>query len=1024
MASQSSHSELMPGSMLGKYRIERLLGHGGMATVYLATQEGTGLQVALKVLMFRGDAGRPGGDVARFIREARLAGGIRHPHWVSVYETGYDAKNNLYYIAMEQMRGSLAQRLRAQGALEESEAIAVVEQIAFALDKAYETQMVHRDIKPGNILYNSAGVCKLTDFGIAKSSRNEETQLTLREAVFGTPAYMSPEQATDARMVDSRSDIYSLGTVFFELLSGERPYQGETPVQVLAQVITDKPPPDVRTKPKARRIHSDTAKLVMSMMAKDPAARPQTPAELIAKLQQLKARVPYAKPVVSEEDPPYDDSTIIDHTNPPPLSSGATPSGMPGSWSDRSTATYGASAAVTGTWNGAPAVQQTDGNPPTFATQAVRDPTMATRADVSSPDPEPRPGPKRKGGHQDANARAVKVLIVISCILVPLALLGFWALHTNILSDWFDLVPHRDPGQIVSLPDSGLPSGPNPAGDVAAMPQDGESVVLVLKTPEDVGEAIAVVVDNGRSRYTTQVPAYGVERSVSNLEAGKWTVSCPDSERKERLNYPLPATVTLTNGINPYTVRVTQKPMPELELKNPNAQPLQVVVNGTTTNYLPPHAVPQSIPVPTGKVTIVYYNPQASSANRVSLTNDLVWDGRWTPDLTLAESQQQAYGTMLFHNPNDAKVWVQLEQDDGETFGSFDVKSEDDLQKPYIPSGRIIVKYYALNDKYVQTDDASAATKSIDFAADASTPLPVELDGLTLKPLPILVVTNAGRVPLDVTLTTSTGAPRREQIPANTAREIQNLPANEQMVVKWSPVAAAGSRYHGGETNAGPYSWNARDRLVIQAAQQQRPSIVIQNRQMWDVKVTVTGPDGQTVLADQQVPAWSNLVQEVSAAGSYKVQAVADVKRPSDHQGMSVDVKCDWGRPATVDVSTAPTEAAKDENSRRGDEELVSVGIRALLEAKDDLDALDWSNYGAQEVPALIQERLMTAAKRLAFESADSLGQQIPLAFDDWKRAVAAKGAPYQANDAWDNISGLTARSGNWKVFLGNLLEL
>ncbi|MBR6023026.1 MAG: protein kinase [Kiritimatiellae bacterium] len=133
----ASHSELMPGSVLGKYRIERLLGHGGMATVYLAVQETSGLEVALKVLTFRGESNRPGGDVARFIREARLAGAIRNPHWVSVYETGYDAKNNLYYIAMERMQASLAQRLRAHGPLPEAEAIAVVEQVALALDKAF-----------------------------------------------------------------------------------------------------------------------------------------------------------------------------------------------------------------------------------------------------------------------------------------------------------------------------------------------------------------------------------------------------------------------------------------------------------------------------------------------------------------------------------------------------------------------------------------------------------------------------------------------------------------------------------------------------------------------------------------------------------------------------------------------------------------------------------------------------------------------------------------------------------------------
>ena len=278
--------ELQAGERLGKYRVLRPLMRVDMATLYLAEATEGGGAVTLKVLSFNRKTGGPGRVVARFVRAVGLEERIRHAHWVGVHETGYDAERNLYYKAMEAMAGSLAQQLRTRGTFGEGEAIGVVEQIALVLEKTNRMSIVHRDIKPANILYDRNGTYKLTGLEIAKSPMCEEP--VPEESVFGTPAYMSPEQVTGRS--DIRSDIYSLGTVFFELLSGERPYQGETPVQVLAQVITDKPPPDVRSKPNAREIHPDTAQLIACMMAKNPAERPQTPEELLARLRELSAR--------------------------------------------------------------------------------------------------------------------------------------------------------------------------------------------------------------------------------------------------------------------------------------------------------------------------------------------------------------------------------------------------------------------------------------------------------------------------------------------------------------------------------------------------------------------------------------------------------------------------------------------------------------------------------------------------------------------------------------------------------------
>lgn len=741
----SSHSELMPGSLLGKYRIERLLGHGGMATVYLAVQEGTGLEVALKVLMFRGESNRPGGDVARFIREARLAGGIRHPHWVSVYETGYDSKQNLYYIAMERMQASLANRLRAHGPLPEAEAIAVVEQIALALDKAYETQMVHRDIKPANILYNAAGVCKLTDFGIAKSSRNEETQLTLREAVFGTPAYMSPEQAKDARMVDTRSDIYSLGTVFFELLSGERPYQGETPVQVLAQVITDKPPPDVRSKPKARKIHSDTAKLVACMMAKDPAARPQTPADLIARLQKLKAHMPYAKPEESAEEPEYDDSTIMDPTNPPPTDV-MLDAGFPSDPGTVRAPTGGAG--HTGMWDGAPTgggntgggtgggVTGTGGGAfgagagdeprtavslPTFS---VRDGTVGTVGTVGTMGTRFEPAIGRptaastgkKGGRKSA---AGKVWLAFAVLLLLLLGASFFAAST-------DFIPNHAGdegllGDICRLIYSGpLPTPPAPVDPepvpsrTAGTPAPEPSVPSVLRfvnrtdrpiwveavpggwqafeVPEQ--DSVEKPVARGLNARVSYEPSWGAEEyekpepqpAVAPAPGETNVVELTLVRRKEARRAE-PASLVFTNTLS-VEVRIT----PRGEWKT---DPIRIPAKGS---------VRRTFEAGTG-IEYVVDTPFSEDFERALFRATAPAAGETHNEpvtLKRKEAPTQATATLLFVNTNDTPVQVATE---GGLRASFRVEKQTPVSKVAPAGTKTTVRYYVrFTDQYAETE--------------------------------------------------------------------------------------------------------------------------------------------------------------------------------------------------------------------------------------------------------------------------------------------------------------------------------
>lgn len=275
------------GMVLGKYRLVRELGHGGMASVWLAAHTILGAPVAMKILA-PGIVARDPRFMARFLREARLAGRIHHPHLVTVHDVGRDPATGLNYMAMEYLPGgSVAALLVRNGPLPEANALRIVTQVAGALAQAERYGMVHRDIKPDNILFDENGEAKLSDLGIAKANLDGYAKtLTQTAAVFGTPAYMSPEQVRDTGKVDIRADIYSLGVVFYEMLSATRPYAGDSAVTVLLAVVEGKePPPDLATlRPD---LSADTVALVHRMMARNPEERPRTAAALLAELRAL-----------------------------------------------------------------------------------------------------------------------------------------------------------------------------------------------------------------------------------------------------------------------------------------------------------------------------------------------------------------------------------------------------------------------------------------------------------------------------------------------------------------------------------------------------------------------------------------------------------------------------------------------------------------------------------------------------------------------------------------------------------------
>ena len=260
-------------ALAGRYTIQREIGRGGMATVYLADDLRHGRQVAIKVL--RPELGSLLGP-DRFTREIQIAAALNHPHILPLYDSG--AADGLFFYVMPYVRGeSLRQKLARQRQLPIDEALGIVRQVAAALAHAHARGLIHRDIKPENILVHE-GEAMVTDFGIALAVAGEAGQrgggagerLTETGIFLGTPPYMSPEQAAGERTLDARSDVYSLGCVLYELLAGEPPYTGATAQVVMAKRFTDPVPAVRRLRP---TVPPAVERALMRALAKVPADR-------------------------------------------------------------------------------------------------------------------------------------------------------------------------------------------------------------------------------------------------------------------------------------------------------------------------------------------------------------------------------------------------------------------------------------------------------------------------------------------------------------------------------------------------------------------------------------------------------------------------------------------------------------------------------------------------------------------------------------------------------------------------------
>ncbi len=266
-------------NQVGDFLLTKKLGEGGMGAVYRARQLSMERDVALKVLPKY--LAKDPSYVERFYREARASARLDHPNIVRGIAVGED--KGYHYFAMEFVDGESCDKLlKSRGRLGVGDAVRIALDVARALGHAHAKGLVHRDIKPENIMITQDGVVKLADLGLAKAS-DEVSSLTKTGSGFGTPYYMPPEQARNAKYVDNRSDIYALGATLYHLITGQVPFTGETAIEVLTAKEEDRHTP-------ARRLAADVPETldlaIDKMMARDPRARYQTAAEVIAALEK------------------------------------------------------------------------------------------------------------------------------------------------------------------------------------------------------------------------------------------------------------------------------------------------------------------------------------------------------------------------------------------------------------------------------------------------------------------------------------------------------------------------------------------------------------------------------------------------------------------------------------------------------------------------------------------------------------------------------------------------------------------
>ena len=277
------------GEAFRGYEVVRRLGMGGLGSVWLVRHQMLDKLFALKTLDPVAARKEPE-YVRRFVREAKLASKIRHPNLVAVHDVGYAPEKGVHFLVMDYVKGdTLRTTIAIGGPQPEREAVDIILRVADVLAAAQCYGMIHRDLKPENIMLTPDGTVKLLDLGVAKASGGIDSLRTMANSVFGTPAYISPEQAVDSSAVDMRADVYSLGVILFELLSGRRPYEETSPAGLMRQLLDPAPIPDVRQF--KEDVSPAVAEILQRMCAKRPEDRIASPGDVIEEFARIGYRL-------------------------------------------------------------------------------------------------------------------------------------------------------------------------------------------------------------------------------------------------------------------------------------------------------------------------------------------------------------------------------------------------------------------------------------------------------------------------------------------------------------------------------------------------------------------------------------------------------------------------------------------------------------------------------------------------------------------------------------------------------------